>query len=99
MNNQSGKMGDTMGKEQNNAIKIDRMAYHFESLKDFEKSFYKNVYKEAYLRVDDIIKQALMHESMNNRISASLQTDFPNIITFIGARGSGKTSVMLSFVE
>lgn len=88
-----------MGKEQNNAIKIDRMAYHFESLKDFEKSFYKNVYKEAYLRVDDIIKQALIHESMNNRISASLQTDFPNIITFIGARGSGKTSVMLSFVE
>ena len=99
MNNQSEKMGDTMEKEQNNAIKIDRMAYHFEALKDFEKSFYKNVYKEAYLRVDDIIKQALMHERMNNRISASLQTDFPNIVTFIGARGSGKTSVMLSFVE
>lgn len=91
--------GNTMEKRNNNAINIDRMAYHFEALKDFEESFYKNVYKEAYLRVDDIIKQVTVHEGMNNRISTSLPADFPNIITFIGARGVGKTSVMLSFLE
>lgn len=88
-----------MVKERNNEIKIDGMGYHFESLKDFENSFYKNVYKEAYLRVDDIIKHAKVYDKTYKRISSSIQSDFPNIITFIGARGVGKTSVMLSFME
>lgn len=88
-----------MEKERNNEIKIDGMGYHFESLKDFENSFYKNVYKEAYLRVDDIIKHAQVYDKTYKRISSSIQSDFPNIITFIGARGVGKTSVMLSFME
>lgn len=88
-----------MEKRNNSAIKIESMAFHFERLKDFDKSFYKNVYKEAYLRVDDIIKHAENYGSMNSWISASFQADFPNIITLIGARGVGKTSVMLSFME
>ena len=85
-----------MDRKNNNALKIEGMAYHFERLKDFDDSFYKNVYKEAYLRVNDIIKHAEGYGRSNRQISASLQTDFPNIITLIGARGVGKTSVMLS---
>ena len=88
-----------MKRKNNNALIIEGMAYHFERLKDFDASFYKNVYKEAYLRVNDIIKHAESYGRSNRQISASLQTDFPNIITLIGARGVGKTSVMLSFME
>ena len=57
-----------MEKRNNSAIKIESMAFHFERLKDFDKSFYKNVYKEAYLRVDDIIKHAENYGSMNSWI-------------------------------
>ena len=88
-----------MEKRNNNSIKIESMAFHFERLKDFDRSFYRNVYKEAYLRIDDIIKNAEKYGSMNNRTPVSFQADFPNIITLTGARGVGKTSVMLSFVE
>ena len=80
-------------------IKIEGLGYHFETMKDFEHSFYRNVYREAYFRVEDIIKSVSRYEKMQKRSRVVLQADFPNIITFIGARGVGKTSVMLSFME
>lgn len=88
-----------MKREQSNSISICSSGYHFEPQSDFKNSVYKNVYKEAYLRVEDIIRNAGEQNNVNRRISAALQADFPNIITFIGTRGVGKTSVMLSFLE
>jgi len=38
---------NVMENKMTNALKIEGMAYHFERLKDFDNSFYKNVYKEA----------------------------------------------------
>lgn len=89
-----------MGEKQSNRIDISGMGYHLESLKDFKGSFYKNVYQEAYLRIHDIIISAQKYEEMQyKKIPTSVQAFFPNIITFIGARGGGKTSVMLSLMS
>lgn len=89
-----------MKKEQNTLIEINNSGYHFESQREFKNSFYKNVYKEAYLHVEDIINNSTAkHGNENKRISVTLQADFPNIIAFIGSRGVGKTSAMLSFME
>ena len=89
-----------MKREQSTLIEINNSGYHFESQREFKNSFYKNVYKEAYLRVEDIINNSTAKQgNENKRISAALQADFPNIITFIGSRGVGKTSAMLSFME
>ena len=89
-----------MKREQSTLIEINNSGYHFEPQREFKNSFYKNVYKEAYLRVEDIINNSTeKHGNENKRISAALQADFPNIITFIGSRGVGKTSAMLSFME
>lgn len=89
-----------MKREQSTLIEINNSGYHFEPQREFKNSFYKNVYKEAYLRVEDIINNSTAkHGNENKRISAALQADFPNIITFIGSRGVGKTSAMLSFME
>lgn len=89
-----------MKREQSTLIEINNSGYHFESQREFKNSFYKNVYREAYLRVEDIINNITAKQgNENKRISAALQADFPNIITFIGSRGVGKTSAMLSFME
>lgn len=88
-----------MKREQGTSIEINSPGYHFETQREFENSFYKNVYKEAYICVEDIIKKIPGHRNDHKRISVALQADFPNIITFVGERGAGKTSVMLSFME
>lgn len=89
-----------MKREQSTLIEINNSGYHFESQREFKNSFYKNVYREAYLRVEDIINNITAKQgNENKRISTALQADFPNIITFIGSRGVGKTSAMLSFME
>ena len=88
-----------MKNDQNNFISISSSGYHFEPQREFKNSFYRNVYKEAYLRVEDILGNIREDDNVNKRIFVALQADFPNIITFIGTRGVGKTSVMLSFME
>lgn len=55
-----------------------------ETLKDYETSIFKKIYEEAFESLDEILKNEGQLE--NN-----------NIISFIGERGSGKTSCMLSF--
>ncbi|MGL5725423.1 hypothetical protein [Cetobacterium sp.] len=55
-----------------------------ETLKDYETSIFKKIYEEAF-------------ESLNEILENEGQLENNNIISFIGERGSGKTSCMLSF--
>lgn len=57
-----------------------------EKLEDYETSIFKKIYEEAFESLDEILKNEGQLE--NN-----------NIISFIGERGSGKTSCMLSFED
>lgn len=57
---------------------------------DFNDSIFKNVYKNAWSSILEIIKQA-----ENNK--GTKYDDFNNIIAFTGERGKGKSSSMISF--
>ncbi len=92
-------------------LHIDSTGPHYEHISEFQTSFFKSVYKRAFLQVDEIIGN-FKQDSRNGagRYSLSYYADsrsgvgkgfdrFCNIITFAGKRGSGKTSAMLSFMD
>lgn len=62
-----------------------------ESLENIEKLLFKDVYGKADQLLLNIIQQ-------NYSVSAKLDEQIPNVISFLGARGRGKTSAMLSFL-
>lgn len=82
---------------------------HYESEEEFENSYYKYVYKQAFRQLNDIIiKNKQANNSYVRRTDARFSGQgtgsvysyekFSNIMTFMGKRGSGKTSVMMSFM-
>ena len=93
-------------------LDINSTGPHYEYIGDFNKSFFKSVYKRAFMQLDDIIshfdqsdKYGIVSSNKGYYVSESDSSvnsgyeGFPNIITFVGKRGSGKTSAMLSFME
>lgn len=77
-----------------------RNGIKYESFDEFESSFFKNVYKSAFVRLQNIINE---NEYMSLKAIGGKEEkrhqEFSNILTFIGKRGTGKTSAMLSFME
>lgn len=65
-------------------FEIGKYGPKHEKLEDYETSIFKKIYEEAFESLDEILK----HEG---------QPDNNNIISFVGERGSGKTSCMISF--
>lgn len=71
------------------------------------RTFHKGVVYEPRERFDESVfhkvycrASALVEECVKEQIAASQQKECPdNIITFIGRRGTGKSSAMLSFME
>ncbi len=63
---------------------------------DFGKSFFHEVYEKAEQMLSDIISNS---EQSENDSQNKIDNDFNNVIAFVGERGSGKTSSMLSFSE
>lgn len=72
----------------------------YEDYKRFDESLFRNVYEKATVLTKQIIEEndklrnskAHGNEFRNNE-------QINNIISFIGRRGTGKTSAMLSFIE
>lgn len=62
-----------------------------EKFDEFESSYFKDQYQQAFQAVQDIINQ----NTIGSREKS--YTKKQNIIPFIGKRGSGKTSAMMSF--
>ncbi len=72
--------------------------------KNFISSFFSDIYIQAFKLVDLIDKSNTNYESYLNKNAGKLRPeleldDFQNVIAFIGRRGTGKTSSMLSFLE
>ena len=63
-----------------------------EKPEEFQESYFKDQYQQAFLAVQDIIEQNLTSQGKS---CAKKQ----NMIPFIGKRGSGKTSAMMSFAD
>ncbi|TZF99339.1 hypothetical protein FW781_05270 (plasmid) [Chryseobacterium panacisoli] len=66
----------------------DEYKIKIEEGNNFNKSIFKDVYKEALNNVIEIVKQP---------DKSSPYDDFNNIIAFVGERGKGKSSSMISF--
>ena len=86
-------------KNNKKTIKIEGLKYHFELPEEFNQSIYENVYLHAFKAVDSIIGDLNDIKELTTKARESLQLELPNIISFIGSRGVGKTSAMLSFMH
>ncbi len=72
-----------------------------EDIEDLDTSYFKDAYITAFNALNEIIGE---NEKFNgNKYSLNCNLDFEqvnnNIISFVGERGSGKTSAMKSFVK
>ena len=66
----------------------------YEERKNFSKSVFEKVYKRAYSLVQDSVSLQILKEDTDNFDEAS-----DNIIIFVGRRGTGKSSAMLSLMN
>lgn len=75
-------------------IQLGKTGIVYENSSDFDNSIFNRVYDNA---------AKLTEQSVNNQIAnkykQSSHEQADNIITFVGRRGTGKTSAMLSFME
>ena len=71
-------------------LQFNNTGIYKENIQNFIFSYHENAYKTAFKKLEDIIKKNFSQKDYNNPL---------NVLTFIGGRGSGKTSVMMSFVE
>ncbi len=105
-----GNRNDDAPQADNIYLEIKNTGIHLESINQFDNSFFRSVYKKAFLQLNDIINRNFQsnNQRFNNYkeyyLAAGGKTggkyeSCPNIITFAGRRGSGKTSAMLSFME
>lgn len=81
-------------------LAIDRYEVKLESVKEFESSYYSNVYRNAYKLVNEIIieNQSIVKEN-EYMMKSDIRNQVCNTISFIGGRGSGKSSAMCSFMK
>jgi len=63
-----------------------------ESYKNFKNSIFEGIYEKALSSVEEIISHV-------ERDTENQDNEINNIITFIGERGTGKTTAMVSFVN
>lgn len=61
---------------------------------DFDKSLFHRVYQRSYMIVQEYVDFQLERKTESN-----YQENVDNIVTFMGRRGTGKSSAMLSFMK
>lgn len=71
-------------------LKIEGAESKLEEISDFRGSYFQNEYLQAFQIVNDIIEHSIQQKQKK-------RTQVQNILPFIGKRGTGKTSAMLSF--
>lgn len=76
-------------------LKVDGTGNKYENYKEFESSYFHEQYTHAIITAKNIIEQSNRIKGMPNQFYQN--QEICNIISFIGGRGSGKTSAMLSF--
>lgn len=72
---------------------------HYENQQEFSESIYRDVYKGAYEAVEQIRTDNRNQKGKNCRKSKAKNVEIANVISFVGRRGTGKSSSMLSFYE
>lgn len=82
---------ETKEKKRINLCESNRITY--ESLKEISGSIFEDVYRQADRTLVKIIKDCRRYKDEEGKDRQSL-----NVISFLGGRGRGKTSAMLSFL-
>lgn len=82
--------------------KYETNEIHYEDISEFESSLFRNTYLSAFRQVENIIncnveKRNVQSVYEGNERRKKKQID--NLVCFVGGRGTGKTSAMLSFME
>ncbi len=94
-------MGDKMGKtEEGIVINPEKKGVVYENYIEYDQSIFKKVYDKAKVLTEQIVNENVSYrntETHGNNFRNKEQ--FNNVISFIGRRGTGKTSAMLSFME
>lgn len=76
---------------------FENRGVHTETFDDIEKSFFKDIYLQAYSAVYSIHMANNLYKS-SERSNQQIH-DIQNVIAFTGRRGTGKTSAMLTFAN
>lgn len=87
-------MGEQVKKENSVMISGGHRSEVYEKRIDFNKSLFKRVYKRAYSIVQENVNIQLEKDRRND-----LDENIDNVITFMGRRGTGKSSAMHSFMK
>lgn len=81
----------------NVVLEIEGTGNKYEFPEEFWKSYYYEQYLQAFKVTEEIIKQTIKIKDGEKEINPYRNQEICNIIPFIGKRGTGKTSAMLSF--
>lgn len=79
--------------------KLLRKGICYEDIQDFKESIYHDVYKRAKEAVIQIVESNEELRLRQAREKTKRNTEIANVVSFIGRRGTGKSSSMLSFLE
>ena len=86
--------------EKTAVIKAGYKGIVYENFSDFESSIFSKVYEKAINLTEQIIERNTeLQKSKTHGNDFRNKEQVDNIIAFIGRRGTGKTSAMLSFME
>ena len=80
-------------------LDLGTVGVKYEDFRNFGKSYFKYVYKSAYEMINNIINQHRKILELHPCGKESRYNEIANVLTFVGKRGTGKTSAMLSFME
>lgn len=85
----------------NKEIKILDESTIVELPKNFKKSIYSAVYEKTLKLIQEIVRESAKkeNEENNNGLATLKKEEIDNTITFIGGRGTGKTTVMFSLLN
>lgn len=79
--------------------KTETNEIHYEEINRFEESLFRNVYASAFSQVENILNCNENRMDFNNGNERRKNRQIDNLVCFLGERGTGKTSAMLSFME
>ncbi len=95
MDNEDYKTNSTDGSQVIPLLDLLKKGIVYEEAKDFTNSIYQNVYTWA----KEAVEQIAIDSRKKDKNVKGKNTETSNVISFIGRRGTGKTSAMLSFQE
>ncbi|MCT4643661.1 MAG: hypothetical protein N4A74_01645 [Carboxylicivirga sp.] len=85
-----------------NTLKIDlneEYKIKIEKPEELNNSFFRDIYLKAAQATNDIVKESKENLDKREKVFLDQHQEYNNIIAFVGERGTGKSSAMITFAE